>query len=318
MADMPLKRLSRLLRLQRLTAAGLPPGEAATRLGVSVRTVQRDLAELAKRSALPRPSEDEVPVGNAALTPAECRELFLLADKVADHRIVPGFSLVGRASEKLKATLPPHVRDELAERNERVSFADPPLSLEERASAFLQACADALRLRRVLRVDYDSVFDQAAIDTDLRVYHLTFRHRSWYAIAHSDLHGEVRTFHLGRMLSTQLLPDRYEIPADFSVAGHFGDAWQMIRGAQAYDVRVRFSPLVARSVADVTWHATQEIRYQADGSLEFRCRVEGLKEIASWILGYGTQAEALEPPELRQVLSERAHVISRYYRPDEE
>ncbi|MDP8905551.1 MAG: WYL domain-containing protein, partial [Chloroflexota bacterium] len=50
--------------------------------------------------------------------------------------------------------------------------------------------------------------------------------------------------------------------------------------------------------AETRWHPSQELEEQADGSLIWRGRVAGLREIRIWILGWGAEAEVLEPPEL--------------------
>ncbi len=78
---------------------------------------------------------------------------------------------------------------------------------------------------------------------------------------------------------------------------------------------VRFSKLVARNVAEVSWHKTQRCEFQADGSLDFHVTVSGLGEITWWVLGYGDQAEVIKPPQLRALVAERAaRVVERYGR----
>ena len=47
-------------------------------------------------------------------------------------------------------------------------------------------------------------------------------------------------------------------------------------------------------------------RTDRDGTLDFRAKVSGLNEISWWVLGYGDQAEVLEPPELRDLVAARA------------
>jgi proteasome accessory factor B len=78
-------------------------------------------------------------------------------------------------------------------------------------------------------------------------------------------------------------------------------------------VVVRFKPMVARNVAEVIWHKTQHTTFRADGSLDFSVRVSGLKEISWWILGYGDQAEVLQPARLRRLVAERARNMAEMY-----
>jgi proteasome accessory factor B len=47
--------------------------------------------------------------------------------------------------------------------------------------------------------------------------------------------------------------------------------------------------------------------------MDFHVKVSGLGEISWWILGYGDQAEVLQPPALRKRIADRAEqMLSRY------
>jgi proteasome accessory factor B len=79
-------------------------------------------------------------------------------------------------------------------------------------------------------------------------------------------------------------------------------------------VLIRFSKLVAQNVAEVVWHKTQQTAARDDGTLDFRVTVSGINEISWWILGYGDEAEVLEPPALRRLVAERAARMAQRYR----
>ena len=95
---------------------------------------------------------------------------------------------------------------------------------------------------------------------------------------------------------------------------YLGNAWHLIPEPGAdQDVTVRFAPLEARNVAEVVWHKTQRAEFNADGTLDFRVTVSGLREISWWILGYGDQAEVLEPSPLRELIATHAaNLVTRY------
>ena len=65
-------------------------------------------------------------------------------------------------------------------------------------------------------------------------------------------------------------------------------------------VVIRFSPAVAKRAAETRWHPTQESR---SISRTAHCcgaaTVAGMREIRIWILGWGADAEVLEPAALR-------------------
>jgi proteasome accessory factor B len=71
--------------------------------------------------------------------------------------------------------------------------------------------------------------------------------------------------------------------------------------------------MVAQNVAEVSWHKTQRLEFQRDGSLIFEVDVSGLNEIVWWILGYGDQAEVLSPLKLRRLVAHRAKNMCRMY-----
>ena len=88
----------------------------------------------------------------------------------------------------------------------------------------------------------------------------------------------------------------FEIPRGFSLERYLGNAWHLIpEPGPDHDVLIRFSPMVARNVAEVAWHKTQQLTWNDDRSLDFQVRVSGLNEISWWILGYGDQAEVRKP-----------------------
>ena len=62
---------------------------------------------------------------------------------------------------------------------------------------------------------------------------------------------------------------------------------------------MRFAPAVASRVLEATWHPSQRVEREPDGSLVWRATVAGTIEIRLWILQWGADVEVLEPPELR-------------------
>ncbi len=241
------------------------------------------------------------------LTTEEALAVLVLCDELgADHKL-PFYGPARSAALKLQATLPARLRDYLQEITSAIRIDLPQLASLGDKAAIYQQLIDALAKRQSVRIAYDSFSEGSEIRSRLSPYRLMFSRRSWYVIGRSSLHRGVRTFHLGRIQELQSTADGYRIPRNFSLERYLKNAWQLIpEPGPDRQVRVRFEPLVARNVAEINWHRTQELTWNADGSLDFRATVSGLNEISWWILGYGDQAEALEPPELRTLIATRA------------
>ena len=62
---------------------------------------------------------------------------------------------------------------------------------------------------------------------------------------------------------------------------------------------LRFAPGVAARVREATWHPTQTVETEPDGSLRWRATVSGTIEIRLWILSWGDDVEVLAPAALR-------------------
>jgi proteasome accessory factor B len=289
---------------------------------VSRRTVFRDIDAL-RAAGLPLaydkgldrysiPSSYFLPPLN--FTPAEALSLMALANELGRSDRLPFYGPAMSAAMKLEGSLPAPLRAQFRDLRRSIRIRPSAYSQIHDKESFYLALIDARTNRRAVRIEYDSQTECDRITTKLRPYHLLFCRHSWYVIGRSAFHREVRTFNLSRIVSLERLSERFTIPKGFGLERHLRNAWQMIPD-HAADQRVviRFQPLVARNVAEVMWHKTQDVKFDEDGSLVFRVRVSGLSEIVWWILGYGDQAEVLQPKKLRRLVAQRAKNMAIMY-----
>jgi proteasome accessory factor B len=294
----------------------------AQECGVSKRTIFRDL-ELLRASNVPLCFDEErqqygmegsvfLPATN--FTPEEALALIVLCHELGDRSGLPFLHSARSAAVKLESTLPGRLRDQLREIAPTVHIhREPNNPLTDKRPVY-EHLVESLGKRRCVRILYRSLHDKQEIRTKLSPYRLFFSRRSWYIVGRSSLHRSTRTFNLGRVAEIETLDESYKIPHGFSVERFLRNAWHLIpEPGPDREVTIRFSPQVAQNVAEVTWHKTQELQFNADGSLDFRVTVSGLNEISWWILGYGDQAEVLEPPELRKLIVNRVEKMKEVY-----
>lgn len=325
----PQDRLLRLLKIVRLLQSGqaYTSSELAKENGVSQRTIFRDL-QLLQRAGIVY-SRDEADTGyvlqDATLLPAtdftlaETLALLVLCNQLGDHTGGIPFQRDARsAALKLLSNLPAEMRDELGELTRAISIDLGPHNTLHHAHAAYDVLTMALADGKKIRIQYGSLSGEGNIETTLSPFHLLFKRRSWYVIGHSELHDETRIFNVGRIQSWESLTDTYDIPTSFKIDRFLANAWALIpeRG-QRMRVVLRFQPMVAKNVAEVRWHKTQQIFWNDDGTLDFSVVVDGLTEIRWWILGYGAQVEVLEPSELRDDICHAIEQMRQVYMPDE-
>lgn len=73
---------------------------------------------------------------------------------------------------------------------------------------------------------------------------------------------------------------------------------------EPFSVKIRFSSHVATYVAERQWSNDQHIEMNDDGSVILHAQMYNIEECIAWILGFGNDAEILEPSELRKEIFE--------------
>ena len=248
-----------------------------------------------------------------ALTLHEATMLFLAARVLAKTTDEQDPELVG-ALVKIAAIVPQVLREHITQTMD--AFASTPKN--ERFTRVFRVLAEAWAGRRIVEIDYDAaVYDPGRGPRRARV-------RPWalepsalthalYLIGYDEERKGRRTFKVERILSASLTPETFESDDAINEARELLRAWDVISDEPVADVVVRFSPAVAKRAAETRWHPSQEIEEQADGSLLWRGKVAGLREIRIWILGWGAEAEVLEPPELRKEVAEQLSAAAAHY-----
>jgi proteasome accessory factor B len=64
---------------------------------------------------------------------------------------------------------------------------------------------------------------------------------------------------------------------------------------------------------ETIWHPSQVIQTQKDGSAILTLRVRNTFDFRQWVLGWGAEAEVLEPETLRnQIIEHTQELLERY------
>jgi predicted DNA-binding transcriptional regulator YafY len=317
-------RLSRLLRLLTLLRARVAerPRALATILGVSVRTLYRDLNALELAGVPYRFDADDggyridgdfflPPV---QLTLGEAMALSVLAEQLARRGQVPFLEDAWRAATKVRSQLPAPIREQVADGDGHVRVEAARVSPQSGCEPHFETLRRAIATKRKVRCTYDGGRHGKAPFL-FRPYALFFGQRAWYVIGHSEAACGERSLKLNRLHKVEPTDRPYMIPDDWTLEHSLGHAWRMIRGERRYHVRIRFDRECGRNVADTLWHPTQRISWltDGDGGCLFECDVDGLDEILWWVLGYGPRAQVLAPADLIERVRDAAKQMCGLY-----
>jgi len=306
---MKTSRISRVVKLLTTLQSGenYSVDDMAKLLGTSRRTVFRDLKELQlvgvpyrydvknKRYYI----EEGFFLPPIDLTLQEALSLCLLTRKMSSHLPIPFKNSVLLAAMKIENQVPAGIKQycNMAMQNVSINVdSHTPMDSLDKVFSQLQK---AIAKKRKVQLRYGSLFEDEEITTILSPFHLRYHNRGWYVVGKSSLHKSLRTFKLNRIKELRVLKKCFIDSEGFRVDEYLGRAWSMIPEGRIYDVKLRFLPKVAKNVAEVQWHSTQELTRNQDGSATIEFRVDGLGEIIWWVLGYGDQVQILAPAVLR-------------------
>jgi len=302
-------RLARFYRVLRYLAAhpeGATVDAVAGFVAMSRRTVYRDLQALEGEIGIPLWSEggrwgivEGAFLPPLRLTLDEAVAFFLTARLTAQFadRYDPN---TGAAFQKLAEILPPVVARHL-ERTVDVLARRPP---DERLTRHLRMLARAWAEHRIVEVTYDAAtYSPGRPPRRSRVHpyllEASATTRALYLMGFDESRGAVRTFRLQRIIDLSVTPDAFEPPEPAMIQEGLERAWGVIADQEEVEVVLRFDPAIATLVTETTWHPTERVTHEADGSVLWRARVPGTIEIRRWILGWGAQVEVVEPRGLR-------------------
>jgi predicted DNA-binding transcriptional regulator YafY len=300
-----LARLTRVVALLRAHPDGMTTQEIASRIGVSVRTVYRDLNAIEGEIDIPFWSEGgkwglaaegflpplKLTLDEAMAVVLSARLMVRYADKY-DPDLASAF-------EKLGGVLPPVLGAHVT-RTLDVLSKHPR---DERFSRHVRLLTKAWAERRIVSLDYEPARygpDSAARTARVRPYLIepSLHTHALYLVGFDEKRGAVRTFKVERIRDLSITPDRFD-PPEASVGGMFDRAWDIIGDQEPVEVVIRFAPNVAARVQEARWHPSQRVSVEEDGSLVWRATVAGTIEVRLWALQWGDDAEVLAPASLR-------------------
>ncbi|MGW2517852.1 helix-turn-helix transcriptional regulator [Streptomyces sp. NPDC001617] len=312
--------LSLLLHLQ--SRGQMTARQLADELEVSVRTVYRDLEALGAAG---------VPVVASGGPGGGCRLLegwrspllgisaeeatALLAVSAGGplERIALGDALA-QARLKLLASLPPSSRDRTHSAATRFHLDTQAWFKEPEPVPCLAELVDAVRKDGHLRVTHRRR-DGRTVTKAVDPLGLVAKAGVWYLVARSD--DEIRAHRASRITAAERLPATFTRPADFDLAAFWAD-WtaEFESSLDQLPVTVRLTTAGLAALPEVLGDATAATRAHPDpedGWHRLTLHFDSSRAACRRLLGFGPDAEVLEPADVRRELAKWARRTAARY-----
>lgn len=294
--------------------------ELAEHFEVTERTVYRDIAALGEAGV---PIAGEAGVGYTLLkgyhlppvmfTAEEASSLFVGGELVKQFTDPSLHVPMTTALDKLRAVLPRESQDHVDRlvRGTLVMGRGFGPNQDPATQPMLLPVQQGVVQRRVLRMTYRGPARAEETQRDVEPLGVVFYGGAWYLVAWCRLRQELRHFRVDRIRRLELRSERFEARPDFNLAEH------MRREEEPRNVvpaRVWFAHAVQEKARRESY-ATLVPGKERDGGHEFSLYTMSLEWMARWLLAFGSQAEAIEPPRLRELVRAEAEKVAARHAP---
>ncbi len=278
--------------------------DLAAEFEVSPRTIYRDLTALGEMGVplIATPSEGYALVEGFYLPPLtfttdEAQALFLGSSMIAAQASGELAQTAASATEKIAHNLPDKTRRRAEGLRDIIHFNASPQKFDLGQPHLLQL-QTAICDQRTVHMAYHSYRENAPTERVVEPHFLTYSESAWYVTGYCRLREDTRSFRLDRITGLTVLAEQFNAQ----------------RGATSHSeyllVRVRFLADSIRWVRERQHYAFRHDEAALpNGDTIMLYVLEDTSEIRSWLLGWGAQAEVLEPASLRAEIRAEAETL---------
>ena len=292
-------------------------------LGVTKRTVQRDI-EVLTAAGFPVTSDmrngtvfwhfmegfhAEVPI---SLTLTEQMALYFSKGLFKPLLGTPMHESLESAIQKIGTQLPAQSFKFLRGLDQGISVSSFGLKDYSHSKNVIEVLTRAVFNKFTARIRHHTPQHVETIEREVDPYRLWYVNNGLYLVAHDHPKNDIRVFAVERIQSVSLTNRRFEIPPDFNFEEFKKTAFNMVWG-EPQEVKIRFSPSQAPYIRERTWHPSQKIEDEPDGSIILTLQVADLWEVKRWLIGFGAEAGVLRPEELQAEIANECRRMAKGY-----
>jgi proteasome accessory factor B len=267
----------RLCHIDQWIRAGTYPNMSgmALKLGVTVRTIGRDLEFMKTKRHLPIEYDSRrygffysKPVQGfpkAPMTEADIFAVIVAQKAVAQYHGTPFEKPLRTAFEKLTGQLDNRELHSIANLGDVLSFR--PFAPEDSDLGVFRTVTKALADRCELKFRYRNWGKKRVVPRRLQPYHLLCFDNRWYMIGYDVRQCGVRTFALARLVEPKLTRRHFPRPKRFDPDDYLKGSLGVMKGQtdQSYEVVIELDVCGTDLVRGRRWHPSQQLVELPDG-----------------------------------------------------
>ncbi len=287
--------------------------ESTLGVKVSRKTIERDIDTLSTEFSICEDERngtsvyyaDKVHLKNVQYSIPELLSLYFTRELLEEYK---GMSIAQHALDlvnRLIDSAPSVNRRYIKNLGDRLKVSQSAVSPETDIDPELhETLQTALADQHRLRMEYYAFSSDEITQREFDPYVLEIQEGRWHLVGYCHLRQAVRDLRVSRIRRAELLEDHYVIPRKFYET-HQQKRFQYLAGDQRILMKLSFVGQAARLVQE--YHsAGARLTWVDESTLHYERTVPLNPEVMMWVLGFGAQAEVLEPSHLRLRVQEEA------------
>lgn len=180
--------------------------------------------------------------------------------------------------------------------------------------SIIEQLRDCISSCRSVSVVYDSFSSDEITERQIDPYDLYWYKGNFYLAAYCHKHNEMRSFRIDRFKAVKKIGKRFIRNPEFNINEYFGLSWRVYRGDEEKTVKLLVYPPASRLFQETRYHETQKLEELENGKILCTLTVSDSPEFRTWLLGWGSRVEVVEPVELREAIKEELKKSFRRYK----
>ncbi len=174
---------------------------------------------------------------------------------------------------------------------------------------YLEELLAAIKQKRKVQFEYQGFKKEEKSIRRLHPYLLKeYRHR-WYVIGKNEMKDRIQTFGLDRVLSLQMLDDKFSVDASFDPDMFFKHSMGITANVGTpLSIKVAAEEVLSKYLRSQPLHPSQEYLGEQEGKHVFEFFLLPTYELKQQILGFGSEIKVLSPEpfvdEIKSIIQE--------------
>jgi len=152
---------------------------------------------------------------------------------------------------------------------------------------------------RVCLLDYHSFNSGKIKKLEIHPYHLLEHKKGLYLFCHSMEHGKIITLAIERIKKIALSGKTFEPDVSLDFESYANSGFGIFSGKEE-PVELIFSKAVAMYIKERRWHPTQRMKEVKDGRVKLTFKACIDFELVHWVRGFGADVDVIRPEELKE------------------